>query len=195
MCYSPDVLEFIWWFLDSSIWVLELVWWINFLLEYSRPFKVIMLILLRIVDKVSWRINSITLTKALHASFWTAFLTWFFLGSNVSFDSIQLKKHCLDLNIIILPEVTYLWLKLIYLLVLLFLSFYEYNGMIERLFIQMVLVVFAKDFYLATEVVIRTFHKLKLAHLPVAIKVLSLNLLTTFVVAINYFQEASLVMG
>lgn len=66
--------------------------------------------------------------------------------------------------------------------------------MVERLLVQVVLVVLSKDFDLAAEVVVRAFDELELAKLSVALVVLPLNLLAALIVAVDDFPEASLVV-
>ena len=49
----------------------------------------------------------------------------------------------------------------------------------------MILVVFAQDLDLAAEVVVRAAHELELAHLPMPLQILPLNLVSTFIVALD----------
>jgi hypothetical protein len=66
------------------------------------------------------------------------------------FDSVKLKEHSFYLYIILLPQMTYLMLKLINLSVLLFLSLNKYDGMIEPFLLKMTLIILPEDFYFAT---------------------------------------------
>ena len=168
--------------------------------DFNSSCKVCLLIELLVIAKVRARcrvdVVSLALTEALlhrtHAI--SIRSSGLLLRGNVGLDAIQLEEHGLDLHIVVFPQVAYLRLQLIDFLVLLLLPFDENNAVVERLLVQVVLVVLSKDFDLAAEVVVRAFDELELAKLSVALVILPLNLLAALIVAVDDFPEASLVV-
>lgn len=167
--------------------------------DLNPSFKVGLLVELLMVAEIRTRcwtcIIPLTLPKALlHSIDATAFRTGLLLGCNVRLDTIEFQEHGLDLDIIVLSEVTDLSFELINLLILLFLALDEDDAVVEGLFVEVVLVVLPQNLNLAPEVIVWAFYKLELAHLPMSLQVLPLDLLAALVVAIDHLPEATLVV-
>ena len=109
-------------------------------------------------------------------------------------DSIQLQKHRFDFNIIVFSQINNLIFELIDFSILPFLSLNKDYRVIKVFLLQMILVIFSKDLDLTPKIIIRALNKLELTDLSMPFKVLPLNLAATFVVALDDFAEAPIVM-
>jgi len=109
-------------------------------------------------------------------------------------DSIQLQKHRFDFNIIVFSQINNLIFELIDFSILPFLSLNKDYRVIKVFLLQMILVIFSKDLDLTPKIIIRALNKLELTDLSMSFKVLPLNLAATFVVALDDFAEAPIVM-
>ena len=56
-------------------------------------------------------------------------------------DPVHFKEHGFDLNIVVLPQIYYFALQFIYFFVLLLLSLYEYDGVVEAFLLEVLLIV------------------------------------------------------
>lgn len=167
--------------------------------DLYSPFEVGLLVELLVVAEVRARsrtsVVSLALAEALlHSVDAAAFRTGLLLGRDIRLDAIELQEHGLDLDVIVLSEVADLRLQLINLLILLLLTFDEYDAVVEGFFVEVVLVVLPQDFDLATKIIVRALDELELAHLPMSLQILPLGLLAALVVAIDDFPEAPLIV-
>ena len=67
--------------------------------------------------------------------------------------------------------------------------------MIKAFFHEMLAIVFAHNFNLASKFIIGTFDKLKLTYFPVLLDMLSQRPLATFVVAFNNLEQTTFIVG